>query len=80
MAYPLERMVTLVDGTEVSNYSPEWKHQCYAVHLLDHFPLLRRRAFLESIRQRQGQDAYMRLRDTLVAVHASRKPPITILD
>lgn len=27
---PGERMVTLIDGREVSNYSEEWRHECEA--------------------------------------------------
>jgi hypothetical protein len=80
MAYPNERTVRLVDGTEVSNYSPEWLHECLATHLLNSMPLLRRRAFLDTIKEKQGEPAYMRLRNTLVAVHAARKPPVIVTD
>lgn len=33
-----ERMVTLADGREVSNYSPEWMRECTCRWLLDNKP------------------------------------------
>lgn len=54
MNRPGERIVTLVDGSQVSNYSEDWRHECEARAVLAMPTLRQRRAYLygetESVR------------------------------
>lgn len=78
-----ERMVTLHDGTEVSNYSEEWRHECEARAILNMTPLAARRAYLYGtidkwgklsggIDKKRGQDALKALEATMVALWTKR--------
>lgn len=60
MSKPNERIVTLIDGSQVSNYSDEYRHECEARAILD-IPLLQdRRAYL------YGVEKYLRQSDRVV--------------
>ncbi len=65
---PGERMVTLVCGREVSNYSEEWRQQCLAQSLLSR-GRDDRRAFYADFAKRHGVDAAKALRDLVMALY-----------
>ena len=46
-----ERLVTLHDGRQVSNYSEDWRHECEAVAILNMPHLAQRRAHLYGVRE-----------------------------
>lgn len=52
---PNERMVTLHDGRQVSNYSEAWRHECEAMHILNMPTLAERRACLYGVRESKRQ-------------------------
>lgn len=48
-----ERMVTLIDGREVSNYSEEWRHECEARHIARLPSKADRHAYLAKVGERR---------------------------
>lgn len=79
MSRPGERLVTLHDGRQVSNYSEEWRHECEARHVLNMPTKTARQNYLwgtrdhwgkysGGIRQKRGDDACRRLEDTILAL------------
>lgn len=44
-----ERMVTLADGRQVSNWSDDWRHECEARAVLDMPTLAMRQAYLYGV-------------------------------
>ena len=59
-----ERMVQLVDGTEVSNYSEAWRAECEARTVLA-MPREQRLAHYEGCAKRRGHEAALQLRDAV---------------
>jgi hypothetical protein len=82
---PNERMVTLYDGTEVSNYSEEWRHECEARAILDMPSKRARQDYLYGrydqqwkkerggVLQIRGEAALKRLEETALAIWEMRK-------
>jgi hypothetical protein len=79
-----ERMVTLHDGTEVSNYSEEWRHECEARAILAMPRKSQRQDYLwgsldergkprGGVLQIRGEDAVRRLEETILALWEKRK-------
>ena len=77
-------LVTLVDGTEVSNYSEEWRHQCECATILRMPTLEARRSYLYGtidkwgkpaggILQRRGEAAVKQMEATMLALWNDRK-------
>lgn len=65
-----DRLVTLIDGTEVSNYSQEWRAECEARHVLAMPSIIARREYLAAIRKKRGDAAGQQLEDLVRAVWA----------
>lgn len=70
---PGERMVTLADGRDVSNYSPEWREECLARDLLRR-PRDDRLAFYAAFGKRNGEAAAKALRDSVVRLYRLGAP------
>ena len=79
MGKPGERMVTLHDGTEVSNYSEEWRHETEARTILGWPKKRQRQDYLYGqldrfgkpaggVLQKRGQEAVTRLERTILAL------------
>lgn len=65
----------LLDGTEVSTESEEWRHLCEARWVAARPTLVERRQYLEAVARRRGPEALQRLKDTMTAIwHATRAP------
>jgi hypothetical protein len=73
----IERTVTLVDGTEVSNYSQEWRHQCEAQHILNMPSKQARQVLLSEIENRRGSPARRALENLILALWKAKQPPAT---
>lgn len=85
MNRPNERMVTLHDGTEVSNYSEEWRHECEAIAVLAMPSKRARQDFLYGrydpnwkkerggVLQIRGEAEVKRLETTILAIWEKRK-------
>lgn len=85
MPYPNEQMVTLHDGTQVSNYSEEWRHECEARAILAMPSKRARQDFLYGrydpnwkkerggVLQIRGESAVKRLEETILAIWEQRK-------
>ena len=58
-------MPWLHDGTEVSSYSEEWRHECEARWILALPSLDERRAWLQSLEKRRGQAHVDQLKATM---------------
>jgi hypothetical protein len=58
----------LIDGTEVSTNSEQWRHECEARAISSLPTLADRRAWLEQIEKRRGKDEASRLRVTMRAL------------
>ena len=79
MKYPNERLVTLHDGTQVSNYSEAYRHECEARTIL-HWPSKRQRQdYLwgvinrwgkpeGGVKQKRGEAECKRLEATIMAL------------
>ena len=70
----MSEMRTLHDGRDVASDSEEWRHETEARQILALPTLADRRAWLEAIEQKRGQDAADRLRHTMGSIWASRQP------
>ena len=57
MATTGERMVTLFDGTVVSNYSEEWRAECEARTVCRMPRKLDRRLYMQAVEARRGREA-----------------------
>lgn len=84
MCYPNERMVTLHDGREVSNYSEDWRHECEARTILNMPTKGKRQDFLYGeldkygkerggVRGKRGDAEVKRLEETILALWEKRK-------
>lgn len=85
MRYPNEQLVTLHDGTEVSNYSEEWRHECEARAILNMPTKRQRQDFLwgkwdpernrdiGGVQQVRGEAAVTRLEETILSLWEKRK-------
>lgn len=58
-------MPALHDGTEVSSYSEEWRHECEARWILKLPSLDERRAWLASLEKRRGKAHVDQLKQTM---------------
>lgn len=72
---PGDRQVKLIDGREVSNYSPEWRAECEARHVLTMPSIQARREYLAAIRKKRGDAAGQQLEDLVRAVWAHNRAP-----
>jgi hypothetical protein len=70
---PGDRQVALIDGSVVSNYSPEWRIECEARHVLAMPSIERRREYLAAIRKRRGDVAGKQLEDLVRALWAKAR-------
>jgi hypothetical protein len=70
---PGDRQVALIDGRMVSNYSPEWRIECEARHVLAMRDILARREYLAAIKKRRGDVAGKQLEDLVRAVWAKAR-------
>ncbi|QPB08669.1 hypothetical protein KB681_gp43 [Burkholderia phage Mica] len=85
MNRPNEQMVTLYDGTQVSNYSEEWRHETEARAILAMPSKRARQDFLYGrwdqnwkkerggVLQIRGEAAVKRLEETILAIWEQRK-------
>lgn len=67
-----ERIVSLHDGTQVSNYSREWMMECEARHLLT-LPLWKRREQLDAMEKKRGVVSVNKTKEVMQQLHAKRK-------
>jgi TRAP-type uncharacterized transport system substrate-binding protein len=67
------KTVTLIDGRQVANDSPEWMHECEARSILALPNISQRRTMLAKIGQRRGDDARRKLERTMLAIFRLRK-------
>ena len=82
-AHPDERMVKLIDGTEVSSYSEEWRRHCEAMWVLDNLPDKSNRRlkkpkpskleYLSNVRDSRGVKGYEILRREMLWIHRERR-------
>lgn len=72
---PGDRLVTLIDGSQVSNYSEAWRSECEARHVLTMPTVLARREYLAAIRKRRGDAAGAQLETLVRAVWAHNRAP-----
>lgn len=72
---PGDRQVTLIDGSQVSNYSEAWRCECEARHVLTMPTVLARREYLAAIRKRRGDVAGAQLEALVRAVWAHNRGP-----
>lgn len=70
---PGDRQVTLIDGSQVSNYSEAWRCECEARHVLAMPTVLARREYLAAIRKRRGDVAGAKLEALVRAVWAKAR-------
>lgn len=68
-----ERMVALVDGSQVSNYSEAWRIECEARSILGLRTLAKRQEQLARIEGFRGMTAANDLRDAMSAVWNARQ-------
>lgn len=68
-------MVTLIDGSQASNYSEDWRSECEARHVLTMPTVLARREYLAAIRKRRGDEAGAKLETLVRAVWAHNRGP-----
>jgi len=86
-AHPDERTVKLIDGTEVSNYSEQWRLHCEAIWVLDNLPDKANRKrkkpipskleYLNNVRDSRGAKGYESLRKEMLWIHNWRRGKAT---
>lgn len=64
---------TLVDGTITCTWSEAWRHECEARHVCNLPSLYKRREYLLAIRDKRGEPAWLKLRDTISQVWSNRQ-------
>lgn len=71
-------IVTLADGRQVLNDSPEWRHECEARTILDMPNKQVRLEFLDKIEKRRGANARRELEQSIMTLwHARRAADAT---
>lgn len=77
-------LVTLIDGTQVSSYSEEWRHECECRAIYNMPTLQKRREYLYGkldnwgkmsggIEQKRGKESLQRIEATLIEIWKMRK-------
>lgn len=57
-----DRLVTLIDGRQVSSSSEEWRHECEARHVARLPSRAERAKYIDTVHARRGADASLALR------------------
>ena len=70
---PGDRQVTLIDGSQVSNYSEAWRAECEARHVLTMPDIQARRTYLADVSRRRGEVAGQALANLVRAVWAHNR-------
>lgn len=65
---PYERMVTLIDGREVSNYSEEWRQECEARTVCQMPHRLARNDYLNKVKSRRGEEEHRALWELVLRI------------
>ena len=78
--HPDERLVTLPNGKQVSNYSREWMLECEAAWVVKRLPnkatakKISKADYLRAIADRRGPEAYLELRQAMERQYRLRYP------
>ena len=57
-----EKLVTLIDGRQVSNFSEEFRHECEARHVARLPSRSERAKYIDAVHAKRGPDASLALR------------------
>lgn len=71
---PGERMVTLIDGREVSNYSEEWRHECEARYVARLPTKAERHGYLGQVESFRGREARLDLQKLAQEIFYAENP------